>query len=75
MRNAGPHSWDEARRMARESADNTTDEEDAAIAAAALRDPDNPPWHGHKFRPVAEVRPELIGRFRGRHRPQKTKPG
>jgi hypothetical protein len=42
----GPRSWAEARRMARESADNITDEEDAAITTAALADPDNPPLTG-----------------------------
>src|SRR5262245_8669239 len=71
---AGPRSWEEARHMARESADRMTDEEDAAITAAALRDPDNPPWDGYEFRPVAEVRPELIRRFRGQRGPQKSKP-
>jgi uncharacterized protein (DUF4415 family) len=60
--------------MARESADNMTDEEDAAITAAAMRDRDNPLWEGYEFRPIAEVRPELIRRFRGQRGPQKSKP-
>jgi uncharacterized protein (DUF4415 family) len=60
--------------MAIESADSMTDEEDAAITAAALSDPDNPPWEGHEFRPVEDVRPELIRRFRGQRGPQKSKP-
>ena len=70
----GPKTWEEARRVARENADKMTDEEDAAIHAAALRDPDNPPWDGYEFRPVEEVRPELIRRFRGQRGPQRSKP-
>jgi uncharacterized protein (DUF4415 family) len=60
--------------MAREGAARMTDEEDAEITAAALSDPDNPPWEGVEFRPVAEVRPELIRRWRGQRGPQKSKP-
>jgi uncharacterized protein (DUF4415 family) len=63
--------------MARESADRMTDEEDAAITAAALRDPDNPPWTDRDFaraRPMAEVRPDLLRKLRGQRGPQKSKP-
>lgn len=66
--------------MARESAERMTDEEDAAIHAAALRDPDNPPLTEEQlaqFRPMAEVRPDLlrkIRKMRGQRGPQKSKP-
>src|SRR5262245_57268581 len=76
-RTTGPRSWEEARRMAREDIERTTDDEDAAIHAAALRDPDNPPLTDQQlaqFRRVADVRPELIRRFRGQRGPQKSKP-
>jgi uncharacterized protein (DUF4415 family) len=42
-----------------------------------LRDPDNPPLTGKQlaqFRRVADVRPELIGRYRGQRGLQKSKP-
>jgi uncharacterized protein (DUF4415 family) len=63
--------------MAREEADRMTDEEDAAITAAALTDPDNPPpsdrdWS--RMRPMAEVRPDLLRKLRGQRGPQKSKP-
>jgi uncharacterized protein (DUF4415 family) len=76
----GPRNWQEARRMARESADRMTDEEDAAIHAAALRDPDNPPLTEEQLaqlRPMAEVRPDLlrkVRKMRGQRGPQKSKP-
>ena len=63
--------------MARESAERMTDEEDAAIHAAALRDPDNPPLTDEQlaqFRPMAEVRPDLLRKLRGQRGPQKSKP-
>jgi uncharacterized protein (DUF4415 family) len=74
-RPSGPRSWREARRMAR--ADTTTPEEEAAIHAGALRDPDNPPlterdWA--RMRPMAEVRPDLLRKLRGQRGPQKSKP-
>jgi uncharacterized protein (DUF4415 family) len=72
-----PRTWEEARRMARESADKMTDEEDAAIHAAALRDPDNPPLTDEQlaqFRRMEDVRPDLVRRFRGQRGPQKSKP-
>jgi uncharacterized protein (DUF4415 family) len=63
--------------MARASADNMTDEEDAAITAAALADPDNPPLTDEQlaqFRRMEDVRPDLVRRFRGERGPQKSKP-
>jgi uncharacterized protein (DUF4415 family) len=63
--------------MARESADKMTDEEDAAIHAAALRDPDNPPLTDEQlaqFRRMEDVRPDLVRRFRGQRGPQRSKP-
>jgi uncharacterized protein (DUF4415 family) len=71
---AGPRSWEEARRMARESAARMTDEEDAAITAAALRDPDNPPLTDRdwaRMRPFSKAR---LRRLRGQRGPQKSKP-
>jgi uncharacterized protein (DUF4415 family) len=66
--------------MARDSAERMTDEEDAAITAAALADPDNPPltdrdWE--RMRPMAEARPDLLRKIqktRGQRGPQKSKP-
>lgn len=46
----GPRSREEARRWARESADAMSDEETAALEAAALNDPENPPTDGLVFR-------------------------
>jgi hypothetical protein len=46
----GPRNWEEARRMAREDIERTTPEEDAAVHAAALRDPDNPPLRMSSWR-------------------------
>jgi uncharacterized protein (DUF4415 family) len=63
--------------MAREDIERTTPEEDAAIRAAALRDPDNPPLTEEQlaqFRPMAEVRPDLLRKLRGQRGPQKSKP-
>ena len=73
----GPRSWEEARRMAREDIERTTPEEDAAVHAGALRDPDNPPLTEQQlaqFRRVADVRPELIRRYRGQRGSQRSKP-
>jgi uncharacterized protein (DUF4415 family) len=55
-----------ARAKALKSAEEMSDEEDAAITAAALADPDNPPltdkfWS--RARPAVEVRPELVARL------------
>ena len=44
-----------------------TDEEDAAITAAAENDPDNPPWPDEmmaRARPMVEVHPELVAERR-----------
>lgn len=59
--------WAEARRKALADLANTTDEEDAEITAAALRDPDNPPWTDEMWaraRPAEEAMPEFIARWR-----------
>jgi uncharacterized protein (DUF4415 family) len=53
--------------MARASTDSMTDEEDAAITAAALRDPDNPPLSDEilaRMRPAGEVAPEIVAAYR-----------
>jgi len=63
--------------MAREDIERTTPEEDAAVHAGALRDPDNPPLTEQQlaqFRRVADVRPELIRRYRGQRGSQRSKP-
>jgi uncharacterized protein (DUF4415 family) len=76
-RPVGPRSWEEARRMAREDIERTTPEENDSVHAGALTDPDNPPLTERElaqFRRVADVRPELIRRFRGQRGPQKSKP-
>jgi uncharacterized protein (DUF4415 family) len=68
---------EQARRLARKAIARTTDAEEAAIIAAAENDPDNPPLTEAqlaKFRPMAEVRPDLLRRLRGQRGPQKTKP-
>ena len=73
-RTAGPRTWEEARQLARQDIENTSDEEDAAITAAAMRDPDNPPWDKYEFRRMSEVRPDLLRKLRGQRGPQKSKP-
>jgi uncharacterized protein (DUF4415 family) len=70
----GPRSWDEARRMAGESADAMTDEEDAAITAAALADPDAQPISDEMFARMKPIDPERLRRWRGQRGPQKSKP-
>ena len=55
--------------MARESADRMTDEEDAAIPAAALRDPDNPPLTDEFWKNARPLSPERLRRFRGQRGP------
>ena len=61
--------------MAREDIERTTPEEDAAIHAAALRDPDNPPLTEEELvnQAVEEVRPDLLRKMRGQRGPQKSK--
>ena len=59
--------WKEARRKALRQLETMTDEEDAEITAAALRDPDNPPWTDEMWaraRPATEAMPEFIARWR-----------
>jgi uncharacterized protein (DUF4415 family) len=69
--------WDTARRKARRSLAQISDEEDAALTRAAAVDPDNPPIDERMFarmRPAAEVAPEIVRRARGQRGPQKSKP-
>ena len=67
----------ELRARALRDLETTTDEEDAAITAAALADPDNPPWDEYfrskRGRPKQDVvkeqialrlDPEVIARFK-----------
>lgn len=70
-------AWRTANRQAREALAAITPEEDAAITADALKDPDNLPLTDEllaRMRPVAEVAPELIAmaRRRGERGPQKA---
>jgi uncharacterized protein (DUF4415 family) len=67
--------WRRARERALKSIAETTEEEDAAITAAALADPDNPPLDDRlaaRLRPAEEVMPEVVARFRGQRGPQKA---
>ncbi|CAN5281832.1 hypothetical protein BH10PSE9_BH10PSE9_26190 [soil metagenome] len=69
--------WRMASKQAEEALAAMTPEEDAAITADALSDPDNPPLSDAllaRMRPVAEVAPELIvmSRRRGERGPQKA---
>jgi uncharacterized protein (DUF4415 family) len=72
-----PKTLEEARRLALADAESMTDAEDAAITAAALADPDNPPWDEYfrskRGRPKQDVvkeqialrlDPEVIARFK-----------
>jgi uncharacterized protein (DUF4415 family) len=70
----------EARVWARRFLDERTDDEDAALIAAAEADPDNPPisdeqWR--RMRPAHEVSPQLVARQlrreRGRPKSDTTK--
>jgi uncharacterized protein (DUF4415 family) len=63
--------------LVREDIERTSPEEDAAIHAAALGDPDNPPLTDEQlaqFRRMEDVRPDLVRRFRGQRGPQRSKP-
>ena len=54
-----------------------SEEEDAAITAAAADDPDNPIWDDEtlsRMRPVREVAPELIEMAKRRGRPPLAQP-
>ena len=70
-------AWDEARRKIRRALAAITDEEDAAITAAALRDPDNPPWPDEmiaRARPASEVHPDNVADWRRRTRGKQKAP-
>jgi uncharacterized protein (DUF4415 family) len=60
--------------MAREDIERTTPEEDAAVHAAALRDPDNPPLTEEFWKNAQPMSPERLRRLRGQRGPQKSKP-
>ena len=67
--------WDEARRKVRRALAAMTDEEDAEITAAALRDPDNPPWPDEmiaRARPASEVHPDIVADWRRTRGKQKA---
>jgi uncharacterized protein (DUF4415 family) len=69
--------WEAARRKARRSLAQMSDEEDAELTRAAAADPDNPIIDERMFtrmRPAAEVAPEIVRRARGQRGPQKSKP-
>jgi uncharacterized protein (DUF4415 family) len=69
--------WEAARRKARRSLAQITDEEDVELTRAAAADPDNPIVDERMFarmRPAAEVAPEIVRRARGQRGPQKSKP-
>ena len=71
------NSWEAARRTARRSLAQISDEEDAKLTRAAAADPDNPIIDERIFariRPAAEVAPEIVRRARGQRGPQKSKP-
>ncbi len=69
----------QAREKALRSIAASTDEQDAALIAAAQSDPDNPPLTDEqlrRMRPAYQVRPELVARQlrRERGRPKSEKP-
>src|SRR5689334_7694758 len=69
--------WEAARRKARRSLAQISNEEDAELTRAAAADPDNPIVDERMFarmRPAAEVAPEIVRRARGQRGPQKSKP-
>jgi len=77
QKNNRPRNWDDARRMAHADIERTTPEEDAAVRAGALRDPDNPPLTNEQlaqFRRMEDVKPDLLRRLRGQRGRQKSKP-
>jgi hypothetical protein len=68
--------WDAARRKARRSLAQISDEEDAELTRAATADPDNPIIEERMFacmRPAAEVAPEIV-RLAKRQRPPTRRP-
>ena len=60
----GPRSWGEAAKLARQGRLRMSTEMDAAITAAALSDPDNPP--------LTDERMKHLRRRRGERGPQKA---
>jgi len=71
--------WQHAREKAEAALRSMSDEEDAALTAAAASDPDNPELTAEDFkrmRPFAEVHPELleaITKMRGRPKLERPK--
>src|ERR1043166_411576 len=68
---------DAARRKARRSLAQISDDEDAELTRAAAADPDNQIPDERMFsrmRPAVEVAPEVVRRARGQRGPQKSKP-
>jgi hypothetical protein len=64
--------WEDARRKARRSLAQISDEEDAELTRAAAADPDNPIIDKRMFarmRPATEVAPEIVRRTRRQRRP------
>jgi len=71
----GPAARAAARDRARAALAAISDEEDAALTAAAERDPDSPPRGDEpagRLRPAADVAPEIVRRARGQRGPQKA---
>lgn len=69
------NKWAEARAKSRKQLAEITDEEDAAITAAAEADPDNPPLTAADFdrmRPSAEVAPDFVAKAKRPRGPQKA---
>ena len=65
---AGRDRRSPVRLRARAAAAAISAKEDAAITAAARRDPDNPEWTAEDFaraRPAVEVVPQIVRRYRG----------
>jgi uncharacterized protein (DUF4415 family) len=67
--------WEEARRKALRALAAMSDEEDAELTAAAMRDPDNPPlteefWA--RARPASEVHPDIVADWRRTRGKQKA---
>ena len=71
-------AWRKARERALAAIDAMSDAEDAALRAAALGDPDNPPLGDlppGRMRPASEVHPEFVKDWRrrqGERGPQKA---
>jgi hypothetical protein len=68
-------NWEAARRKARLSLAQISDEEDAELTRAAEGDSDNPILDERMFapmRPAAEVAPEIVHRARGQRGSQKS---